>query len=38
MRSIKTARQGCDVSLVDVRKINQHVSRLGRYKLVVTSL
>ena len=36
--SIETARQGCDVSVADERKIDQVVSELDRYQVVVGAL
>ena len=36
--SIETARRGCDVSVVDERKIDQVVSELDRYRVVVAGL
>ena len=36
--SIETARQGCDVSVSDERKIDQVVSELDRYQVVVGAL
>ena len=36
--SIETARQGCDVSVADERKIDQVVSEFDRYQVVVSAL
>ena len=36
--SIETARGGCDISVVDERKIDQVVSELDKYRVVVAAL
>ena len=36
--SVETARQSCDVSVVDERKIDKVVGELGRYQVVVAAL